>query len=87
MAPAANGCAARQTLISCRFRGPFAFTFPRPNPLRTLASLQPFGSHRGSLVFPSLLENDVSIICVRSTFAVGAALELEKREVQKSLGY
>lgn len=27
MAPAANGCAARQTLISCRFRGPFAFTF------------------------------------------------------------
>jgi len=50
MAPAANGRAALQTLISCRFRGPSRFYLSTSKsasgPL--LFSLRPFGSRRHS---------------------------------------
>lgn len=50
MAPAANGRAALQTLISCRFRGPSRFYLSvsksAPGPL--LFSLRPFSSRRRS---------------------------------------
>lgn len=50
MAPAANGRAALQTLISCRFRGPsrFYLSASESAPGSLLFSLRPFGSRRHS---------------------------------------
>lgn len=53
MAPAANGYAARQTLISCRFRGPFRLYLSTSESASDPSSQPPppFGSRR-PLVFP-----------------------------------
>ena len=50
MAPAANGRAALQTLISCRFRGPSRFYLSTSKSVSgpLLFSLRPFGSRRHS---------------------------------------